>query len=128
DVRPQQRHDGQDHHDPHRRRHGEIRLARHARRSARNHAVHRQAASHPVVTGETMSGRMLIPQDKRGVALPMVMMVLLILSTLVVGLSALSATEPTIAGNHLMATQARSLAEAGVERAVWALQNPGHPN
>jgi hypothetical protein len=68
------------------------------------------------------------PEDQRGVALPLTLLILLILSMLVIGLSALSATEPTIASNHLMAARARALAEAGVERAVWALQNPGHPN
>ncbi len=51
----------------------------------------------------------------------MAMLALLILSALVVGFSVLSATEPTIANNQLMVAQARSLAEAGVERAVWAL-------
>jgi hypothetical protein len=70
----------------------------------------------------------LLLGSQQGVALPMVMVVLLILATLVVGLSALSTTEPAIAGNHLVAVQARSLAEAGVERAIWALRNPDHPN
>jgi len=70
--------------------------------------------------------------DERGAALPMAMLVLLILSTLIVGFSALSASEPAIAANQLTASQARFLAEAGLERAVWALQNPaargGLPN
>src|SRR5262249_46778768 len=55
----------------------------------------------------------------------MAMLVLLVLSVLIVGFSALAASEPTIAANHLLASQARFLAEAGVERAIWALQNPG---
>ncbi|HXJ84235.1 MAG TPA: hypothetical protein VMS64_36815 [Candidatus Methylomirabilis sp.] len=73
-----------------------------------------------------MGTRTLFPCDERGLALPMAMVVMLILSALAVGLSALSATEPVIAVNHLLGVQTRSLAEAGVERAVWALKNAGH--
>ena len=65
--------------------------------------------------------------DQRGVALPMAMLALLILSSVMIGFSVLGATEPTIANNQLMATQARALAEAGVERAIWALNNPTEP-
>ena len=68
-----------------------------------------------------------VPTDQRGVALPMAMLALLILSTVMIGFSVLGATEPTIANNQLMATQARALAEAGVERALWALNNPTEP-
>jgi hypothetical protein len=67
------------------------------------------------------------PTDQRGVALPMAMLVLLILSIVMIGFSVLGATEPTIANNQLMTTQARALAEAGVERAIWALNNPTEP-
>ncbi len=71
-------------------------------------------------------------RDQRGVALPMSMLALIILSALVIGFSVLSATEPTIANNQLMVAQARSVAEAGVERAMWALQkgfnDPSNPN
>src|SRR5262245_45913592 len=63
--------------------------------------------------------------DQRGVAVPTAMLALAILSVVIVGFSALSSSEPTIAGNHLAVAQARALAEAGVERAVWALNNPG---
>src|SRR5438045_2189371 len=65
--------------------------------------------------------------DERGIAMPLALITLLILSGLVVGFSALAATEPTIAGNQLATTQARALAEAGVERAIWALKNPADP-
>jgi len=65
--------------------------------------------------------------DERGLAVPTVLPVLLILSTLVLGLCTLSATEPVIAANHLLATQSRALAEAGVERALWALNHPAAP-
>ena len=70
--------------------------------------------------------------DQRGTALPLAMLALLILSTLVIGFSVLSATEPTIANNHLRTAQARAMAEAGVERAIWALNrgigDPGDRN
>lgn len=64
---------------------------------------------------------------QRGAALPLTLLSLLILSVLIVAFSMLAATEPTIAGNHLMTAQARALAEAGVERALWALGNPAAP-
>jgi hypothetical protein len=70
--------------------------------------------------------------DQRGTALPLAMLTLLILSTLIIGFSLLSATEPTIANNHLRVAQARAMAEAGVERAIWALNRgitePGDAN
>src|SRR5206468_4275747 len=60
-------------------------------------------------------------RNERGMALVMAMLALLILSVLVVAFSLLASTEPTIASNQLRVAQARALAEAGVERAVWAL-------
>ena len=62
--------------------------------------------------------------SERGVALPMALLSLVILSALIAGFSVLSAIEPTIANNQLAVAQARALAEAGVERALWALSNP----
>jgi len=62
--------------------------------------------------------------SERGVALPMALLSLVILSALIAGFSVLSAIEPTIANNQLVVAQARALAEAGVERALWALSNP----
>jgi len=62
--------------------------------------------------------------DQRGVALPMALMALLILSALAVAFSVLSSSEPTIANNQLRVAQARAMAEAGLERAAWALTNP----
>jgi hypothetical protein len=64
--------------------------------------------------------------SERGVALPMALLSLVILSALIAGFSVLSAIEPTIANNQLVVAQARALAEAGVERALWALSNPTH--
>jgi hypothetical protein len=59
--------------------------------------------------------------DQRGTALPMAMLALVILSVLIIGFSVLSSSEPTIANNQLRVAQARAAAEAGVERAIWAL-------
>ena len=67
-------------------------------------------------------------RDERGVALPMAMMVLLILSALIIALSRLSASEPVLANNQAQIAQARAVAEAGLERAIWALGNPADPN
>lgn len=59
--------------------------------------------------------------DQRGMALIMSLIVLVVLSALIVAFSVMSATEPTIANNHMRATEARAIAEAGVEQAIWAL-------
>jgi hypothetical protein len=68
-------------------------------------------------------------QDEGGVALPMAMMMLMLLTTLMLAFGVLAQTEPVIAGNQLRVAQARALAESGMERAVWALSegalNPG---
>ena len=65
--------------------------------------------------------------DHRGSALPIAMLALIILSALILAFSALSASEPVIANNQLMVAQARAGAEAGLEQALWALNNPGLP-
>jgi hypothetical protein len=67
--------------------------------------------------------------DQRGVALPMAMIVLTLMTTLMVAFAVLSQSEPVVASNQLRVAQARLNAEAGLERAVWALNqgvvNPG---
>jgi len=65
--------------------------------------------------------------DERGVALPMSLITLALLTALMLAFASLSQTEPTIAANHLRSTQARTLAESGVELALWALANPSSP-
>lgn len=60
-------------------------------------------------------------RGERGVALPMAMIVLVALSTLMVAFVVLAQTEPVIAHNQQRVAQARAHAEAGLERAVWAL-------
>lgn len=58
---------------------------------------------------------------ERGVALPTAMIVLVILMGLTFAFTSLATTEPLMARNHTMATQARVFAESGVERAMWAM-------
>jgi len=67
-------------------------------------------------------------RDERGIALPMALLALLILSTLVIAFALLASSEPTIGTNQKMVAQARAVAESGLERAIWALNNPTDPN
>ena len=59
--------------------------------------------------------------DQRGVALPLAMIMLMVLTALMVAFAAMSKHEPVIAANHLRTAQARAMAESGMERAIWAL-------
>ncbi len=59
--------------------------------------------------------------NQRGVALPMTLIMLVLASTLLVALTVLAKSEPQIATNHMAGSQARAMAEAGVERALWSL-------
>jgi hypothetical protein len=61
---------------------------------------------------------------QRGIALPMALIALSVLVALMVTLSLLASTEPVIAGNQEMSARARAAAEAGLERALWALSHP----
>ncbi|HET8533445.1 MAG TPA: hypothetical protein VFO08_19985 [Methylomirabilota bacterium] len=63
-------------------------------------------------------------RDEQGIALPMSLLALLILSTLVIAFALLASSEPLVATNQKMVAQARSVAESGLERAIWALNNP----
>jgi hypothetical protein len=65
--------------------------------------------------------------DQRGIALPLAMLTLLILSVLIIGFVQLSTSEPVIANNQLNKRLTLALAEAGVENAMWALNNPADP-
>src|SRR5437667_10621888 len=68
-------------------------------------------------------------KDERGIALPMAMIVMAILTSLMIAFALLATNETLIASNQVGSTQARALAESGVERALWALttgeSNPG---
>lgn len=63
-------------------------------------------------------------RDQRGAVLPLTMMILVVLSAVLIALSGLTGQEPLIASNHVMVVQAQALAEAGLERALWALSTP----
>ena len=71
---------------------------------------------------------MSLLRDERGIALPISLLALLILSTLVIAFALLAGLEPVIASNQKMVAQARAVAESGVERAIWALNNPTDAN
>ena len=73
-----------------------------------------------------MSSRRLrsVLADERGIALPLSLIVLTLLTSLTLAFLAMSATEPLIASNLQAGEQALALAEAGIERAIWALNNP----
>ncbi len=60
-------------------------------------------------------------KDEQGVAFPMAMIVMAILSALMAAFAVLATSEPQIASNQMASVQARALAETGVERALWAL-------
>jgi len=63
---------------------------------------------------------------QRGVALPMALLTMLILSALIIAFSMMAASEPVLANNQLQVAQARAVAESGVQRAIWALNNPAN--
>jgi hypothetical protein len=62
--------------------------------------------------------------DERGIALPLALIVLTLLTSLTLAFLGLSATEPMISTNLKRGEAALGLAEAGIERAIWALSNP----
>src|SRR5436190_10331739 len=62
-----------------------------------------------------------VTTNERGVALPMALITLVLLTTLMLAFAVLSQTEPVIAANQLRVSQARAQAESGFEYAVWAL-------
>jgi len=70
----------------------------------------------------------MIIRCKRGVALPMALLTMLVLSALIIAFSMMAASEPLLANNQLQVAQARAVAESGLERAIWALNNPANAN
>jgi hypothetical protein len=62
--------------------------------------------------------------DERGVALPMSLMALALLTSLLLALASLAQIEPLVAANHARSSHARTLAESGLEYALWALGTP----
>ena len=73
-----------------------------------------------------MCGRRLrsVLGDQRGLALPLALVVMTLLTALTLAFLGLTSTEPTIAANLKRGEQALAHAEAGIERAIWALSNP----
>ena len=67
-------------------------------------------------------------RNERGMALPMTMIVLTLITTLALAFLALAATEPVIANNHMQSSQARAMAESGIERALFALSSGAIPD
>ena len=63
-------------------------------------------------------------RDQHGAVLPLAMLSLLVLSAVLLGLSLLSGREPLVARNHTLMAQAQAMAEAGLDRALWALSTP----
>jgi len=70
----------------------------------------------------------LLIRSQRGVALPMALLTMLILSALIIAFSMMAASEPVLANNQLQVAQARAVAESGMERAIWALNNQANVN
>jgi hypothetical protein len=59
--------------------------------------------------------------SEAGIALPMTLILMMLVTALTVAFLAFTTTEPVIAANHMVNAQARAVAESGVERALWAL-------
>jgi hypothetical protein len=68
-----------------------------------------------------------VRQSEAGIALPMTLIVMALITSLTVALLAFTSAEPVIAGNHMANAQARAIAESGVERALWALSRGDDP-
>jgi len=60
-------------------------------------------------------------KDERGIAFPMAMIVMVILTSLMIAFAVLTTSESQIASSQVASAQARALAESGVERALWAM-------
>src|SRR5207245_3591029 len=65
--------------------------------------------------------------NERGVALPMALITLVLLTTLMLAFAVLSQNEPVIAANQLRTSQARAMEESGFECAVWGLGDSTTP-
>ena len=64
--------------------------------------------------------------NERGVALPMAMIMLVVLTGMMAAFAVLGRSEPTIAANQQRMTQSLALADSGLQLAMWALSNPTH--
>lgn len=68
-----------------------------------------------------------VRRSEAGIALPMTLIVMALITSLTVALLAFTSAEPVIAGNQMANAQARAIAESGVERAIWALSRGDDP-
>jgi hypothetical protein len=59
--------------------------------------------------------------SEAGIALPMTLILMCLITSLTIAFLAFTSAEPVIAGNHMANAQARAIAESGLERALWAL-------
>jgi hypothetical protein len=66
--------------------------------------------------------------NERGVAAPVALMILVLLTSLMLAFATLSQTEPVIASNLMLRQQSQAMADSGVERALWALSTGDIPN
>src|SRR2546427_13135905 len=60
-------------------------------------------------------------RDQVGIAMPLTLIALVILSALMIAFAVLAQSEPVIAMNQYRGAVARALAKSAVERAIWAL-------
>jgi hypothetical protein len=67
--------------------------------------------------------------SEAGIALPMTLILMCLITSLTIAFLAFTSAEPVIASNQMANAQARAIAESGIERALWALtkgdSNPG---
>ncbi len=67
-------------------------------------------------------------ENARGVAMPLAMMMLVVLSALMVSFAVLATSEPMIASNQNQTAQALRLADSGLQLAMWAMSNSTDPS
>ena len=64
-------------------------------------------------------------RGERGVALPLAMVMLVVLTALMVSFAVLAKSEPSIASNQKETAQALRLADSGLQLSIWAMNNSG---
>jgi len=74
-----------------------------------------------------MTPRIRTVRDETGVALPLALFALVMLSGLLLAFLSMAGMEPVIAQNHASSSKAFYIADAGIEHALDGLQSPGSP-
>jgi len=77
----------------------------------------------PAVLTRTIRRTLRPLHNERGVALPLAMVSLVVLTALMVAFAVLAKSEPTIAANQMQTAQALRLADSGLQLAMWAMTN-----